>query len=44
MTNINKQVNNSRRIFELDIARVIGMYLVVFGYLYSYDVDCVIRT
>lgn len=37
MTNINKQVNKSRRIFELDIARVICMYLVVFGHLYSYD-------
>lgn len=36
MTNINKQVNKSLRIFELDIARVICMYLVVFGHLYSY--------
>lgn len=37
MYNIRTQVNNSRRIFELDIARVICMYLVVFGHLYSYD-------
>jgi acyltransferase len=37
MTNINKQVNKSRRIFELDIARVICMYLVVFGHLYDGD-------
>lgn len=27
----------SKRIFELDIARVIGMYLVVFGHLYDGD-------
>lgn len=43
MTDINKQVNKSRRIFELDIARVIGMYLVVFGHLYSYDGGSPIR-
>ena len=29
--------NQSHRIFELDIARVIGMYLVVFGHLYSFE-------
>lgn len=27
--------NKTQRIVELDIARVIGMYLVVFGHLYS---------
>lgn len=43
MTDINKQVNKSRRIFELDIARVICMYLVVFGHLYSYDGGSPIR-
>lgn len=37
MYNISTQVNNSHRIFELDIARVIGMYLVVFGHLYSFE-------
>lgn len=29
--------NKSHRIVELDIARVIGMYLVVFGHLYSFE-------
>lgn len=43
MTDINKQVNKSRRIVELDIARVIGMYLVVFRHLYSYDGGSPIR-
>lgn len=29
--------NQNHRIVELDIARVIGMYLVVFGHLYSFE-------